>query len=83
MCLLESIKHHTTGVKKNTYSTEIEGVFNNDILSVETHWKLPVNGDTLSPVSLCNTGSWIFGGKIGMLFWIIFCRHSDNNIEEK
>ena len=61
MYLLEGIKHRTAGVNPNTH-------FNHN-------WKLPVNGDILSSVSLCSTSARTFGGKIGILFDIIFCHH--------
>ena len=62
------------------YFTEIDSVVINGILSVKNgNWKLPVNGDTLYPVSLCNTSSWTFRGNIGMLFDTIFRHPSDKN----
>ena len=81
ICLLEGIHHRTTGVNTKACFTEIESVVNNSILSIENgNWKLPVNRDIQSPVSLCSTSAHKFGGKIVMLFNIIFLHHSDNNL---
>ena len=84
MYLAEGLKHHTAGVNTKAYFTEIESVMKNSILSERNcNWKLPVNVDTLSPVSLCNTSARPFGIKIGMLFDIIFRHHPDKKIEAK
>ena len=81
MCLAEGLKHRTAGVNTKSYFTEIDSMVNNGILSEENgNWKLPINGDTLSPVNFCNTSARTFGTKVGMLFDIIFHHHSDNNL---
>ena len=81
MCLLEGLKHRAAGVNTNSYFIEIESVVDNVIMSVYNgNWKLPVNGYTLSLVSLFNKSARKFGAKIGMLFDSILCHPSDKNL---
>ena len=82
--LLEGLNHYTAGVNTKVYFTEIKSVVNNGIVPIENiNWKLPVNMDTLSPVSLCNTSDRKLSKYIGILFDIIFRHHSDNNRRDK
>ena len=81
MCLVEGLNHSTAGVNINSYFTEIEIVVNNGIISEGNgNYKLPVNGDTLYPISLCSMSVRTFGAKIGMLFDIIFRHYLDSNL---
>ena len=80
MCLLEGLAHRNAGVGAKEYFKEVEVSVNNGILHVENgNWKLPVNGDTLSTVSLSNTSVRTFAQNIGKLFDIIFRHHELND----
>ena len=58
MCLIERLTHRTVGVNTKAYFTDIENVVDNSIMPVDNvNWNLPVNGYTLSPVSLENTST--------------------------
>ena len=78
MCLLKGLNHRTVRVNTNVFLTDIENVVNNYIISVDNcNWKLLMNGGTLFPVGSFNISARLVGGKIGMLFDIIFCHPSD------
>ena len=80
MCLLEGLAHRNAGVGAKEYFKEVEEAVNNGVLHVENgNWKLPVNGDTLSTVSLSNTSARMFALNIGKLFDLIFRHHEPSD----
>jgi hypothetical protein len=73
--------YRNPGVGAKEYFDEVEKMVNNGILHAENgNWKLPVNGDTLSTVSLSNSSARTFAKNIGMLFDIIFRHHEDAGV---
>ena len=80
MCLVEGLAHRNAGVGAKEYFKEVEELVNNGVLHVENgNWKLPVNGDTLSTVSLSNSSARVFALNIGKLFDLIFRHHEPSD----